>query len=361
MGKKSAPPPPPDYRAQAEATAKSSQQAQTQADWANRPDQTDMYGNKTSWSTQAVVDPATGQTINKWSQSTQLSPDQQAAVDSEMAISKGLMGTAQGMLGRANEAVSKDFDWGNLQAMGKVPQSGQLQGAGQGLMSGLNTASLGSMPTADDQGRQRIENAMFDRMRPEHQQAQAGLEAKLANMGLTRGSEQWNREAQRLGDQQSRERYNALEAGGVEQQRQFGMQMQGREQGWNELMGAGTFQNQAQAQGFNQNAAQTQQNFGQDLQAANYQNQLRQQQIAEQQMARQMPLNELNAFMSGQQVGAPQFGNFNTSQAAGAVDYTGAAKDQYGASMDAYNAKQKQQAGLMSGIGSIAGAGIMAF
>jgi len=349
MGKKSAPPPPPDYRAQAEATAKSSQQAQTQADWANRPDQTDMYGNKTSWSTQAVVDPATGQTINKWSQSTQLSPDQQAAVDSEMAISKGLMGTAQGMLGRANEAVSKDFDWGNL------------QGAGQGLMSGLNTASLGSMPTADDQGRQRIENAMFDRMRPEHQQAQAGLEAKLANMGLTRGSEQWNREAQRLGDQQSRERYNALEAGGVEQQRQFGMQMQGREQGWNELMGAGTFQNQAQAQGFNQNAAQTQQNFGQDLQAANYQNQLRQQQIAEQQMARQMPLNELNAFMSGQQVGAPQFGNFNTSQAAGAVDYTGAAKDQYGASMDAYNAKQKQQAGLMSGIGSIAGAGIMAF
>lgn len=361
MGKKSAPPPPPNYQAQAEATAKSSQEAQTRADWSNRPDQVDMYGNKTSWSNQAAIDPSTGQSVTKWTQNTTLSPDQQAAVDSEMAIGRGLMGTAQGMLGRAGDAVSKDFDWQNLQAMGQVPKTGALQGAGQGIMGGLNTGALGAMPTADADERLRIEAQLFGRMEPMHKNAQAGLEAQLFNKGMTRGSEQWNREMQRLGDQQSRERFNALEMGGQEQQRQFGMQMQGREQGWGEMLGAGQFQNQAQAQGFGQQATQSSQNFSQEMQAANYQNQLRQQQIAEQQTARQMPLNELNAFMSGQQVAAPQFGNFNTSQAAGAVDYTGAAKDQYSSGMDAYNAKQKQQQGMMSGITSIAGAGIMAF
>lgn len=344
MGKKSAPPPPPDYRAAAVESGKSSVEAQTRADWANRPDQVDMYGNRTSWQNEAAIDPSTGQAITKWTQNTTLSPEQQAAVNSEMAIGKNLMGTAEGMLGRTNAAVAKDFDWSGMSPMGATP------GAGQGLMAGLNTASLGGMPTADDQGRQRIEGALFDRMRPEHQQQQAGLEAKLANMGLTRGSAQWNRELQRQTDLQARERFNALEMGGQEQQRQFGMQMQGREQGWNELLGAGQFQNTAQ-----------QQNFGQQMQTSNYQNQLRQQQIAEQQMARQMPLNELNAFMSGQQVAAPQFGNFNTSQAAGAVDYSGVAKDQYGAGMDAYNAKQKQSQGMMSGLTSLAGAGIMAF
>jgi len=361
MGKKSKPPPAPDYKAAAEATAASSQQAQTSADWANRPDQTDMYGNKTSWQSQSVIDPATGKAVNKWSQSTQLSPQQQAALDQQMGIQTGLMNTAGGMLGRANEAVSKDFDWAGLQQAGAVPMARETGGAGQGLMSGLDTQSLGAMPSADAAERQRIEGALFDRMQPQHQQAQEGLEGQLAGMGLTRGSEQWNREKQRLGDQQSRERFNALEMGGSEMSRLHGMGMQNRQQGFNELMGAGQFQNQAQAQGFGQNLAANQQNFGQDLTQANYQNQLRQQQIGEQQLARQMPLNELNAFMSGQQVASPQFSNFNTSTSAGGVDYSGAAGQQYNASMDAFNAKQAQGQGLMSGIGTLAGAAATAF
>jgi hypothetical protein len=411
MGKKSKPPPAPDYKGAAEATAKSNQQAQYQTDWANRPDQVDAFGNKQSWQATAVRDPATGQMVNKWTQNTTLSPQQQAAMDSQQALQAGLTGTAQGMLGRAQQAVSKDFDWNGLQAMGSVPQAGNLQagnlqagnldasqyatqGAGQGMMAGLNTGSLGAMPQADAQERQRIENAMFERMAPQHQQQQAGLEGKLARMGLTRGSAQWNREMQRQGDQQSRERFNALEVGGNEMQRLFGMGMQGRQQGWQELQGAGQFQNQAQNQAMQQMLAQNAQNFGQQAQAgaqnfgqqaqagaqnfsqqqqagaqnynqqmqqANYQNQLRQQQIAEQQMARQMPLNELNAFMSGQQVGNPNFADFNTSQKAGQVDYSGAAQNQYNAGMNQYNAGQQGKQSTMSGLGGIASAGIMAF
>ena len=423
MGKKSKPPPAPDYKAAAEATAKSNQAAQQQTDWANRPDQTDMYGNRTTWTNTVDQDAynralaewqqyGQGQVVKggkdiaaqprptaaqftRWSQQTTLSPQQQAILNQQQNLQQGLMGAAGGMLGRAQEAVAQPFDWSNLQAMGTAPQAGNLQagnldadryattGAGQGMMAGLNTGSLGAMPQADDAGRQRIENALFARMAPQHQQAQAGLEAKLANMGLTRGSAAWNREAQRLGDQQARERFNALEIGGQEQQRQFGMGMQGRQQGWQELLGAGQFQNQAQQQAMQQMLAQNAQNFGQQAQAgqqnfgqqqqalnqnfnqqmaqSNYQNQLRQQQIAEQQMARQMPLNELNAFMSGQQVSNPNFAQFNTSQYRGGVDYSGAAQNQYNAAMNNYNAGQQGKQGVMGNLTNLAGAGMMAF
>jgi hypothetical protein len=161
---------------------------------------------------------------------------------------------------------------------------------------------------------------MMDRMRPEHQFQQSALEARLGNSGLSRGSQAWDREMQRMGDQQSRERFNAFDRGLQEQQGQFGMNMQGAE----------------------------------------YSNKLRQQQIAEQMQKRGMSLNEMNAILSGQQVSMPNMPTFNTSTSAGGANYSGAAKDQYGAGMDAYNAKQQQQQSMMQGISGVAGmAGMM--
>lgn len=379
MGKKAKPPKAPDYTSLAQQTQASNQQAQTSTDWANRPTQVDMYGNKTSWSATPGIDPATGKTVNQWTQQTQLSPQQQAILNQQQGLQQGMMGQASSMLGAAQSAMSQPIDYSKFQGYGQAPTAGGLNanqyatsGAGQGIMSGLNTGSLGSMPQADDAGRQRIENMLFSRMDPQHQQAQAGLEAKLANMGLTRGSTAWNRELQRLGDQQSRERYDAMNVGGQEQARQFGMQMQGRQQGWNELLGAGQFQNAAQAQGFGQGMAQNAQNFGQQaqagqqnfsqgMQASEYNNRLRQQQIAEEMQRRQTPLNELNAFMSGQQVRNPAFEQFNASRNVGGVDYLGAGQQGYNAALDSYNAKQAQQQGLMSGLGGLVGTGLQAF
>lgn len=357
MGKKSAPKAP-DYTAAAQATAASDQAAGVRQDWANRPTQTDMYGNTTSWTSTAARDPATGQPVTQWAQTTKLSPQQQAALNQQMAIQGGMMDTASSLLGKAQSAVNQPFN-PQLQGWGQAPTAGNLTG-GQGIMSGLNTGSLGSMPQADDAGRQRIENMLFERMNPQHLQAQAGLEGKLANMGLTRGSTAWNRELQRLGDQQSRERYDAMNVGGQEQARQFGMQMQGRQQGWNELLGAGQFQNAAQQQGFDQRRMAQGMNFDQGMAAANYNNALRQNQLQEQLALRNQPLNELNAYMTGQQVAAPQFQGFNNSAKSGVTDYSGAAQSQYNANMDAYNLKQQQRQGLMSGLGGLAGTGMQA-
>ena len=375
MGKKSSPKAP-DYTKAAEATAQSSQEAQTRADWANRPTIQTPWGQE-SWQATAARDPSTGQPITQWSQNTRLNPLAQSTLDSTMTVDRDKALLAQGMMGRAADATATPFDWNNLTWYGQAPEAGGLQaqgvtGAGQGIMAGLDTSRLGAMPQADAAERQRIENMMFDRMKPQHQQAQAGLEGKLANMGLTRGSAAWNKELQRMGDQQSRERFNAMEIGGNEMQRLFGMGMQGRQQGFNELMGAGQFQNAAQQQGFQQRMGQSAQNFGQQAQAgqqnfaqgmdsANYYNRLRQQQIAEQQMQRQMPLNELNALLSGTQVGQLNTPDFNASRSAGGTDYSGAANQQYNANLDAYNARQSQTQGMLSGLGGLAQTGMMMF
>jgi hypothetical protein len=388
MGKKSAPPPAPDYAKAAEVTAASNQEAQTRADWTNRPNVNTPWGSQT-WQSSAELDPATGKPITSWTQNTTLTPASQAALTSQQNVDLGKSQLAENTIGRVRDAYAQPVDWGNLQGMGGVPNAGGLQagnldanqyatgGAGQGIMAGLNTRSLGAMPdSGGDYGRQRIESALMARMQPENDRNTAALEGKLSNMGLTRGSEAWNRESQRLGDQQSRQAFDAMNTAGQEQQRQFGMQLQGRQQGWNELQGAGQFQNAAQAQGFGQNMGQNAQNFGQQsqagaqnfgqeqaagqqnynqqMQSSQYANQLRQQQIAEMLQQRNQPLNEMNAVLTGSQVGMPQMPSFNTSQSTGGVNYSGAANQQYNAAMNAYNAQQQQSQGLMSGLGSVA-------
>ena len=54
----------------------------------------------------------------------------------------------------------------------------------------------------------------------------------------------------------------------------------------------------------------TQQNYGQAMQGSQYANQIRQQQMAEMMQQRGFGLNEINALMSGQQVGMPSMPNF---------------------------------------------------
>jgi hypothetical protein len=360
----------------AEKTAASSQEAQTRADWANRPDQITPFGTQ-KWDSSSMIDPATGKTVTKWTQNTTLDPQMQAALDSQQAVDLGKSQLAQAQIGRAGEAMANPFDWNNLAAKGQSVQAGaldpsqfQTQGAGQGILGGIQGAGQG-IPTANNQTFNQVLQANLQRMAPQNAQAQSALEGKLQNMGLTRGSEAWNRESQNLADQQSRQSYDAMNAASGMQANEFNMALQGQQAGFNQNLQAGQFQNAAQAQGFGQGLAANQQNFGmmsgagqqnfqQALQASQYQNTLRQQDIAEQTQQRQMPLNEMNALLTGAQVSMPNMPNFNTSTSAGGANYSQAAQNQYSAGMDAYNAKQQANQSLMSGIGSVAGIAAMA-
>ena len=96
MSKKA--PPAPDYKSIAEQQGKSSAETTNMQNYANRPNQVTPFGNET-WSTNAVVDPATGQPVTQWSQNTTLNPKSQAALDSQLALTQGRSDIGANMLG----------------------------------------------------------------------------------------------------------------------------------------------------------------------------------------------------------------------------------------------------------------------
>jgi len=68
----------------------------------------------------------------------------------------------------------------------------------------------------------------------------------------------------------------------------------------------------------------------------------RQQGVAEMLQKRGTTLNEINALLGGQQVETPQMPGFSQSGVAESPDYMGAATNQYGGTLDQYNAQQAQ-------------------
>ena len=150
---------------------------------------------------------------------------------------------------------------------------------------------------------------------------------------------------------------------------QFQAQMARQQQGFGQQMDMAGLYNaalaqqqqtalqQAQAQAALQNQA-----FGQAQTAAQFANQVRQQQLAEQMALRAQPLNEIAALMGGSQIQMPQFQGytgatvapapiFGASQAAGNF-----AQQNYANQVAAYNA---QVGGLYDLAGALGGAAIM--
>jgi hypothetical protein len=252
-----------------------------------------------------------------------------------------------------------------------VQQYGLDTHAPQQTTFGSNEAGFGSE-------RQRIENELFSRMAPEHARQTEAARTRLANQGMTMGSEAYNRELERIGGLQAGERFNALQTGGAEQQRLNQMLLAQNQQAFGQDtasqqaqnaalqaqfgqgLAAGQFANQAGQQAFGQNLAANQQNFGQDLSAAQFQNQNRQQALAEEAYRRGLPLNELNALLTGQQVGAPQMPSFSQSGMASPTNYLGAAQSQGDYSMDVAKMDAAANNALMGTAGTLGAAGIAA-
>jgi hypothetical protein len=381
MGKKSrpAPPPAPDYSGLARQEAEANQRNLTNQTWANRPTINTPWGSQT-WNATEGVDPATGQRVTQWTSNITLSPQQQAALDSQMAVQMGLSNQAQQFLGRVGESMGQPFNWNNLPA-GATGLQAQLTGEGPALQTGFATGgplqkSVGGSGQYASQAGDALYNQARSRLDPQFQQRESDLEASLLNRGITRGSEAWNREFDNFNrhrtDAYNDAAFRAAQLAGSEASRLQGMDIN-----------AGQFQNQAAGQEFQQNAAlagfqnqalqhmfsnqmaANQQNFGQLQQQQEFQQRLRQQAIAEQQMARSQPLNELNALLTGQQVGMPQMPSFHSAGMAATPNLLGAANMGYNAQLGAYNAdlaqRQSQQQGTMQAVGTAAAIAAMFF
>ncbi|UOF77817.1 structural protein [Bacteriophage sp.] len=292
MGKPKAPPAP-DYAALAQQQGVENRDTANFNTNLNRVDQYTPQGSLT-WELRPGADPQNPQ-AGDYIQRQTYSPDQQQLYDLGNQISKSFLTTAQGGLARVADSMGKPFDMSGIP--GVTPEMiKQLQGP------------------IDDTSRQRVEEAMMSRLRPQYEQDQSRQENQLLNAGIERGSDAWNNQMAQLSRQQNDARMQAVLAGGQEESRQSGLQQQ----------------------------------IASLLQALHGQG------VQEQAFLRQLPLNEINALRTGSQVQGPQFGGYYTGGQANAAPVYQAGQDQAAFDMQQY---MQQQSGYNALIGGLAGMG----
>lgn len=390
MGKKQSQP---DYVGAAQAQGAANKDAAI-AEWQmNNPNQTSPWGTKTTTQTGTRAD---GSPI--YSVDTTLNPQDQANLDAERQINSDLMKLAPTAMNNVWGQIGKPIDTSKLpamvdqvdtQGMEKIDLS-KLPGAQYGAEQGQIQKNLdfSGLTPLDDAGavRNQVTNAMFNqfygRYAPEAQRQQSQLQTQIANMGGVTSSDAARRKMGGLltnqGDQFRQGIFDSIIKGGDAAQQQFGMNLAGRQQGVSEVGKQGDFWNAAQGQDFSQklanagmwnaargqdadliqqqqqaNNSSTQQDIQNAFANANLANQGRAQGLTELTNLRQTPLNELMAMLSQNQVGQLQFQPVTGTQIQPAPIYN-ATKDQ--ATNNTASANN-----TMTTIGSIAGAGMMAF
>ena len=357
-GKGGSAPPPPDYTGAAQAQATSSKETTNMANYANRPTINTPWGSQT-WTQGPTIDPGTGQAVTTWTQNTNLTPASQKALDSQLAMQQGRSDIANSLMPQAQEAVTKPIDYSSFSKAGDAPQLSNFNSLNSA--DRLNTNFQQNTPQYDSNYVQNIQNQALEYMRPDQEHQQNMLASKLANQGITAGSEAYETAMRQMADQQARDKYQALNTAMTQGNQMFQNQLAAN----NQNMQAINFGNQAigQQAGLDQNVAQfnntnLQNQFAQQQNLANYQNQLRQQQIAEAQQRQLQPLNNINALLTGQQVGMPQMPSFNANQAAQPVNYLGAAQMQGNYNMQNQQMQNASASSTIGGIGSLLGTGI---
>lgn len=399
MGKPTAPTPP-DYAAAAREQGAANVNSTLATNYLNQVNQSGPYGTLNySYDPAAGHTLPDGTTIPSTTATTTLSPDQQTLLDQNTTLSKNLNDLAIQGVGNVASEVGRPLppiqgiplvsDVGARPIDPSIAPStvGLATSAGtKGLQTGYDYSGAAALPGQNDymDARDRITNAMLERLQPQMDRDRAGLDTRLANQGLNRGSEAYNWDQDQLQRGINDQRIAVLLAGDQEQQRLFSNQTQLHNIGIADTQAQGNFFNNAQnsmwqqghenallqqaarSQEFMENQAreqartQAQQiDFSQGLARAGLTNatsaQNLQQQIQQQEYERTAQLNLLNALRSGNQVNLPQFGNVATGANFQPPPIYQAAQDQYSAAMQAYQAQLAARGGLFSGLGSLGG------
>ena len=410
MGKST--PAPVDFEGAAVAEGEAARQLTEAQTWANRPDQVNPWGT-VSWQNTPVWDESTQQNVNKWTQNQTLSPALNEALTYQMGLMSGRSQLGYGMMGNVAQELGRPLDWSAFGGM-DMPQNQQLltdQGAPQqvgsianGLPGYQTSGTLRQMDYSDAPGVmapqfgvQRAEDALWNRaqsrIQPQQQSEMASAEIKLRNQGLVPGDQAYDSVMQQMGQKHNDQTQTAMNesimGGGREAERMLGMESGYRGLYTGEQKDLANFYNQAGQQDFEQQMKAGGQSFQDLLQAAQFQNtsragmlgqqqqmgaynqdlqfrqseyynKLRQQMINEEIARRGQSLNEVNALLSGQQVGQPQFTQFSNAGVAAAPQLLAAANMTSQQNAAAASAENAGMNALMGGLGSAAGmAGMM--
>lgn len=395
MGKKTpAPPPAPDpVKVAAAQTASNTETARLNANL-NRLDESDPMGSVRY----------TDLGNDHWRKDTALSPIGQRQFDLQNQVDEGTNRLALQGVGQAGKVLSTPFGFGGavnerpagLKGANDVQRSlgnvGQVQqymadtGPVQGMFGDAGKLQRSVGPNDFSADRQKVEGAILSRMEPGFERDRAGMEQRLADQGIPAGSEAYKRQMDELDRQKNDARQQAILAGGQEQSRLFGMDLQkggfandAQQAAYGQEMGRTQFGNEAQNQRFGQeqtragfiNDAQNQK-FAQELargqfgnqatgqqvdqsqaEHADYANQ-RQRQIQEAMLLRSQPINEIGALLGTGQVAMPQFQQTTPVNVQG-TDVIGAYGQAQAANQANYNAQNQANASKGSAMGSLAG------
>lgn len=220
---------------------------------------------------------------DKWSSKINLSDTGQQLLDQYNKTSLGLGQLQDAAVGRVGDALSKPIDTSQLQDI-----------------NGLT--GMAGWDRATDLVRQRQD--------PELAAQQSALDTKLANQGLTAGSEGWGIQQGQFGKQRNDADIAAQQAGLAAQNQFFNQAIQGN-------------QANLQQQGF----------------------------------LRSQPLNELASLRTGSQVTNPTFTSPGNQGQTTGPDLLGASNSQYNNALGATNAQNQQAASTTgSGVGLLAAA-----
>lgn len=368
----------PDMRQAAIAQGEANREVVRDQTFANRPDQFTPFGY-TTWNPYRTVDPSTGEATTAWQQTSGLTPELQSILNKQIAIQSGRSDIAGALTGRLGQEFGQQMDWRGLTPMGQAPTA-QFT-LPENLQRGIDYDQLPEVSTPQQQLnldfsnapgvrdplalRQRAEETVFNtaagNINRQYDQQREQLEIKLRNQGLAPGDQLYQQQMQQLREGQdaalSQAQAQALDIGRQEQAQLFGQDMGLRQMSTGELaqqmqfgnqalqnlygmqsdlrgqLGSererqAAFQNMAAQAAFDQARMANAQNYSQAMQQSQYANQLRQQQITEAMQKRGFSLNEINALLSGQQVGMPQMPSFMGAQAAQAAPIYQAAADQ---------------------------------
>lgn len=197
---------PPDPQATANAQFGSNVKSAVASAWLANPNQSSPVGTwKNKATSYRTID---GQKVPQFTQSFTFAPGQKTLYNQNLQLGRNMNDIARRQLRRLDSSLAQPIDF-----------SGAPELAGN-----------------FDNYRSEVEAGLISRLEPQLQRDENAARVRLANSGLTQGSEAWNREMDRLDRSKNDARTQVMLASGGEARAAGGYQNQARQQYINELM-----------------------------------------------------------------------------------------------------------------------------
>ena len=230
-----------------------------------------------------------------------LTPTAQRTLEAQQGVQLSLANLGQQGATTASGVLDKPFSFG-----------------GPAVQTSLDTSQIAKMPVNAGMTGQE---AIMSRLNPSLARQRTTTETNLINQGLRPGTEAYDNAIRALGEQETDARTQAVLQG-------LNLDIGANAQGYNQALQSGQFGNTAQ-----------------------------QQALAQALQQRQLPLNEINALMSGSQIQNPQFNAYQGSNVA-AAPIANATAQQGAFNQNLYNQQVAQQNAQTAGLYSLGGAAL---